>query len=166
MRNLFIAFLLVLCAVLWAGCPTAVQTATKTIHGVTLATQEVECGYKKLAIERLDLIAKQERAAREAALAKAGCVTTTATPECQKIADEAKAKYEARKGKVVTVATKLHASTGVVYTALLAAVDVLMLVRDGLNQHRMPELAKLVAAAVEVGKALADTYRDFQKESP
>jgi len=168
MRNLTIALMFVLAAAVLAGCPTALQKATATINSVTLATQECEVAYKKLTATALDTIATTERDARTAALAKAACNLDPAgvqpTDACRTIVADAKAKYEARKGKVVGIATKLDASTGLVYAALLTAIDVLILVRDG-QTGKWPQLTTLVAEAITVGQALLNAWADYKKNA-
>lgn len=168
MRNLTIAVALMLCAVLWAGCPTALQKATATLDGITITTRDTQVTYRKLVASQLDVIATTERDARTSALAKGGCNLDPAgvqpSDACRTIVAEAKAKYDGRKGKVVGAATKLDAATGAVYAALLVAVDVLILVRDG-AKDQWPKLAALVAEAVKVGEALANAWADFKRNA-
>ena len=166
MRNLIICFGFVLSAALLAGCPTALQKATATLDGVTIATRDTQVVYKKLVAERLDAIATTERDARTSALAKGACNLDPAakqpTPECDKIVADAKASYEARKGKVVSAATKLDAATATVAAALLVAVDILIMVRDG-KKDLWPKLTAFVADCVKAGAVLLDAWTDFKK---
>ena len=167
MRNLTLCFLFVICAVVWAGCPGALQKTSDTLDRVTRATRETEESYKQLTAERLEAIAAQERDARTAALARGGCSTdaeqpSTAKPECHAIAASAKVKYEARKEKVVVAVHKIDAATRLVYIALLTAVDMLILVREGAT-GKWPKLKALVAEAVRVGESLLTAWSDYKK---
>lgn len=169
MRNLVLAFLFLFAAAVLAGCPpTAIQQASDTLDKITITTRDVQSQYRKVVGQQLDVIATTERDARTAALAKGGCNLDPAAPqpteECKLIVVAAQARYDARKGKVVAVATKLDAATGAVYAVLLVAVDVLILVRDG-AKDQWPKLAALVAEAVKVGEALAAAWADFKKNA-
>jgi len=166
MRNLCLAFGFVLAAALLAGCPTALQKATATLDGITCATRDTQVVYKKVVGERLDKIATEERDARTSALAKATCNLDPAakqpTPECDKIVADAKSRYEGRKGKVVSAATKLDAATATVGAALLLAVDILIMVRDG-KKDLWPKLTAFVADCVQAGATLLAAWTDFKK---
>jgi hypothetical protein len=82
MRNLVIAFVFILAAVVLSGCPpTAIQTATNTLDKLTITTRDVQAGYKKLVASQLDTIATTERDARTSALAKAGCNLDPSAPQ-------------------------------------------------------------------------------------
>lgn len=172
MRNLCIAFAFVLVAALWSSACCKGDTicaATSAINGITMATQESEVAYKKLIKDRLLVVAGEERDKRTAALAKAGCPLDPTAPqpteECKLIVETAKGHYEGRKARVVEAATKLDAATGLTYAALLTAIDVLIMVRDG-AQGKWPELSKLIAEAVKVGQALADAWADLKTKIP
>ena len=168
MRNLTLCCLFVLCAALFAGCPTALQKATATLDGITIATRDTSVLSRKLVAERLDVIATTERDARTSALAKGACNLDPAakqpTPECDKIVADAKARYEGRKGKVVAAATKLDAAMATVAAALLVAVDILIMVRDG-KTDLWPKLTAFVADCVKAGQALLDAWTDFKKNA-
>lgn len=168
MRNLTLCCLFVLCAAIFSGCPTALQKATATLDGITIATRDTSVLYKKVVSERLDVIATTERDARTSALAKGACNLDPAakqpTPECDKIVADAKARYEGRKGKVVAAATKLDAATATVSAALLVAVDIMIMVRDG-KTDLWPKLTQFVADCVTAGKALLDAWLDFKKNA-
>ena len=170
MRNLVLSFLCVFAAVVWSGCcrGDTVCAATNTINGVTMATQQAEVSYKKLVKDRLLAVAAEERDARTAELAKSGCPLDPAeasTEACKLIVETFKAHYAVRKANVVGAATKLDAATGLTYAALLTAVDVLILVRDG-AKDKWPTLSKLIAEAVKVGQALADAWSDLKTQIP
>jgi hypothetical protein len=169
MRNLLIALLFLFAAMVLAACtPTAIQKASDTLDKITITTRDVQASYRKLVVQRLDAIATEERDLRTAALLAAGCNPDPAgvqpSDACRAIVAEAKARYEARKEKVVGIATKLDAATGLVYAALLTAVDVLILVRDG-AKDQWPKLSALVAEAVKVGEALANAWADFKRNA-
>jgi hypothetical protein len=168
MRNLILCCLFVLAAALLAGCPTVLQKTTATLDGITIATRDTRVVYKKLVGERLDTIATTERDARTSALAKGGCPLDPAakqpTAECEKIVADAKASYEGRKGRVVAAATKLDAAVATVGAALLLAVDILIMVRDG-KKDLWPKLTALAADCVLAGKALLAAWTDFKQAS-
>lgn|SRR5512138_411552 len=171
MRNLCLACLCVLAAVLWSSAccrSDKVCTATNTINAATLVVQETEVSAKKLVKERLLTAAAEERDQRTAALAKAGCPldpAQAATEPCKLIVATAQGHYEGRKANIVSAATKIDASTGLAYAALLTAIDVLIVVRDG-AKDKWPELERLIAEAVKVGRALADAWADLKLKIP
>lgn len=172
MRNIMLCGLLVLVAVLWWGCCDPVRTASQTIDRTTRATMTAEAGYKRLARERLLKIAEEERDKRTSELAKAGCpLSATASQPaglsapCQQLVAQAQARYDGRKGKLVVAATKLDASTALVYGALLAAVEVLELAQNGLKT-KLPELATLVARAADIARVFLVAYEGFKKAAP
>ena len=170
MKNLLCCALLLVAALVWASCSDPAKVASKTIDATTRSVMQVDLAYKKLTKEQLLRVANEERDRRTAELLKEGCVPSASQPPgapaaCQSILAASQARYDVRKAKVVAVATKLDASTGMVYAALLAAVEVLEVVEQGVK-GKLPELAAVVAKAVEVGRAFLDAWSEFKKTAP
>lgn len=167
MRYWLLSLLLLVAAAGWAGCckTDKMCAATETLDKITIANRDARVAYKAVVSERLDAIATEERDARTALLAKASCpldpLAPQPTDECKKIVAEAQAKYDARKGKVVAVASKLNAASEGVYGALLLAVDILIAVRDG-KTNLWPRLTALIADVVKLATEFQRTWTDFK----
>jgi formiminotetrahydrofolate cyclodeaminase len=170
MRDILISAALLLSAVLLLACSDPVRTASREVDRLTRLAQNSEVAHKRITKARMAHVVEQEKALRATELTAAGCNAATAPDsqpvgKCHDIVVAASSRYSGRMLAITSLASKVDASTGMVYASLLAVVDILDIIEAGLK-GKLPELSTLVGRASATFADFMRVYDEFRTAIP
>lgn len=160
MRDLVIAIMLLLCAVLWVGCSDPVRNARRTVGVIEATTATAEAEAARLARTAILDAADAEGARRGQELKAAGCGPACATQPsaalvdpCKGVVAASEARLAAEVKRVQDAQRRADGAFDAVYATLRVVVKFLRALADPRPQGWEATLTALVGAAV---KASAD----------
>lgn len=169
MRYLFVAALLLLCALLMA-CSDPARTARREVDRVSRGLLKADAGLKRTTREALLRIAEEEGTARGTALREAKCPSAAASQPasapsvCHAIAKVAQERYSQRLAEVTGAAGKVDKSIGAVWASLLLVVDILEDIDSGWGNAKTltSKLTVLVSDALRAYSDLLTAYQAYR----